>query len=208
MRAKEISIKYLLLLYITIYLVIVLIQQEYIVLPHLLQMDIIGDESKVRVIENFNRTRWWAYLASPIMICIRLSLVSICLYIGTFFFPYMSGTKYVDCWRLAVKSQIVFVLYSIMVCVVNIYFGEDMVNQILYHTSLIFCGGDDAEPWIKMPLTAINIFEIAYWILMSLFVKNYAGTKFGQSFKFVLSTYGVGYLFYIAFLMFLLLYLI
>ncbi|BBL02344.1 hypothetical protein A3BBH6_25800 [Alistipes onderdonkii subsp. vulgaris] len=42
---------------------------------------------------------------------------------------------------------------------------------------------------------------------MAKLVAVQSGSGYWSSFKFVLSTYGVGYLFYIVFLMFLLLYL-
>ncbi len=58
-----------------------------------------------------------------------------------------------------------------------------------------------------MPLAAVNVFEVLYWIVMALLVGRLCRTKFGKSFKFVMSTYGVGYVFYIALLMFLMLYL-
>lgn len=67
--------------------------------------------------------------------------------------------------------------------------------------------GEKIEPWVRMPLAAINVFEVLYWVVMALLVGGLCGTRFGKSFKFVMSTYGVGYLFYIAFLMFLMLYL-
>ena len=79
--------------------------------------------------------------------------------------------------------------------------------DITTYTSLLFLAGDDIEPWVKMPLSAINVFEIVYWCVMSLCVGKLVGTSFGKSFKFVMSSYGIGYLFYIALLMFLLLYL-
>lgn len=82
-----------------------------------------------------------------------------------------------------------------------------MASGLTAHTSLLFLGGEDVEPWVRMPLSAVNVFEILYWIVMSLLVRKLCGTEFGRSFIFVMSTYGVGYLFYIAFLMFLMLYM-
>lgn len=207
MRVKGNSTIFFILLYMSIYLVITLIQQEYIVLPNLLQLDIIGEESKAQVIENFNRTRWIAFLVTPLIILVRLSLVSLCLYIGSFFFPKMVGIKFEDCWRVAVKVQMVLVIYSIIVCTASLLFSSSKVNELLSYSSLAFLGGEDIEQWIKIPLAACNIFEIAYLIVMSYHVMNLVEAKFGQSFKFVISTYGVGYFFYIAFIMFLLLYL-
>lgn len=141
MRVKGNSTIFFILLYMSIYLVITLIQQEYIVLPNLLQLDIIGEESKAQVIENFNRTRWIAFLVTPLIILVRLSLVSLCLYIGSFFFPKMVGIKFEDCWRVAVKVQMVLVIYSIIVCTASLLFSSSKVNELLSYSSLAFLGG-------------------------------------------------------------------
>lgn len=198
---------YLFLLYVSVMLFVTFLQQEYVLLPELQNIDIIGEDAKSRLIERFHQFRWLAYLVAPLLLLIRLCLVSVCLYLGDFFFSKMSGRKYKEWWDVALQAQVVMILYSLLLCIVNVCTGTNSAMDITTYTSLLFLAGNDIEPWVKMPLSAINVFEIVYWCVMSLCVRKLVGTNFGKSFKFVMSSYGVGYLFYIALLMFLMLYL-
>lgn len=206
---KDNNIKFFIfLLYVSVIFIVSFLQQEFVLLPELNGLDILGDESKLLLINRFNRTRWLAFLTAPVIICIRMSLVGMCLYLGSYFFPAMSGKKYKEWWTVALVSQSIFVFYSILLCIINLCTGENNVFVFSSYTSLLFFVGQrEIEEWVKLPLSAINAFEIVYWCAMSLCVGKLAGTSFGKSFKFVMSSYGVGYLFYIALLMFLMLYL-
>lgn len=196
-----------LLLYVSVMLIITFLQQEFVLLPELQNIDIIGEDAKLRLIERFHQFRWLAYLVAPVILLIRLCLVSICLYLGGFFFTQMSGRKYKEWWNVALQAQAVMILYSLILCLVNVCSGTNRAMDVTTYSSLLVLAGDNVEQWVKMPLSAVNIFEIGYWCVMSLCVGKMVGTSFGKSFKFVMSSYGVGYLFYIALLMFLMLYL-
>ena len=199
--------KYLFLLYVGVMLIITFLQQEFVLMPELQNFDLVGEEAKARMIENWQKWRWLAYLAAPLMLLLRLSLVSLCLFVGSFFFAEMGGRKFKDWWSVAMIAQAVLLLYSVVLCVVNLTAGANEALSVTKYTSLLFLGGDNPEPWIKLPLAAVNLFEIAYWLVMAKVVGVSATTGFGKSFRFVLSSYGVGYLFYIVLLMFLMLYL-
>lgn len=196
----------LFLLYVSVIFVITFLQQELVLLPELQKIDIIGEESKLRFIERFHQFRWLTYLIPPLFLLIRLSLVSVCLYLGGFFFSQMSGRKYKEWWNVALYAQAVMILYSLLLCIVNVCSGTYSIDITTY-SSLLFLAGDNIEPWVKIPLSAINIFELAYWCVLSLFVGKLVGANFGNSLKFVMSSYGVGYLFYVSLMMFFVLYL-
>lgn len=198
---------FIFLLYVSVMLVVTFLQQEFVLLPELQNIDIIGEESKVQLIERFHQFRWLAYIVAPVILLIRLCLVSICLYLGSFFFSHMSGRKYKEWWDAALQAQVVMVLYSLLLCLVNVYSGMNKGMDITKYSSLLFLAGDNVEQWVKIPLSVVNIFEIVYWCVMSLCIEKMVGVSFGKSFKFVMSSYGVGYLFYIALLMFLVLFM-
>ena len=174
------NVKALFLLYVSVMLIITFLQQELVLLPELQNLDIIGEDARAQMLE---------------------------LFIGSFFYAEMNGKKFKDWWGVAMVAQSVMLAYSVILCAVNIGFGANKAMELTTYTSLLFLGGEKIEPWVRMPLAAINVFEVLYWVVMALLVGGLCGTRFGKSFKFVMSTYGVGYLFYIAFLMFLMLYL-
>ena len=188
-------------------LIITFLQQEFVLLPELQNLDIIGEDAKAQLLERYQRMRWVSFLLVPIILALRLSLVSLCLLTGSLGFAETNGKKFKDWWGVAVISQAVMLAYSVILCIVNIAFGANMAMDVTTCTSFLFLGGEDIDPWVRMPLAAVNVFEILYWIVMALCVGKLCGTKFWHSFKFVMSSYGVGYLFYIALLMFLMLYL-
>lgn len=195
------------LLYVSVMLVITFLQQEYVLLPELQNLDIIGEDVKVQLLDRYQSTRWLSFLLVPVLLLLRLSLVTLCLFIGGYFFVEMSGKRFGDWWGVATVAQAVMLTYSVILCIVNLSAGSNKTMELTTYTSLLFLGNENLEQWVRLPLSAVNIFEILYWIVMALLVGKLCGTKFGKSFKFVMSTYGVGYLFYIALLMFLMLYL-
>lgn len=201
---KEVS---LFLLYVSVMLVITFLQQEFVLLPELQNLDIIGEDSKAQLLERYQSTRWLSFLLVPVLLLLRLSLVTLCLFLGGFFFAEMIGKRFGDWWGVATVAQAVMLTYSVILCIVNLTAGANKTMELTTYTSLLFLGNDNMEQWVRLPLSAVNFFEILYWVVMSLLLEKLCGTKFGKSFKFVMSTYGVGYLFYIALLMFLMLYL-
>ena len=201
------NVKALFLLYVSVMLIITFLQQELVLLPELQNLDIIGEDARAQMLERYQRMRWISFLLVPLLLLLSLSLVTLCLFIGSFFYAEMNGKKFKDWWGVAMVAQSVMLAYSVILCAVNIGFGANKAMELTTYTSLLFLGGEKIEPWVRMPLAAINVFEVLYWVVMALLVGGLCGTRFGKSFKFVMSTYGVGYLFYIAFLMFLMLYL-
>lgn len=195
------------LLYVSVMLIITFIQQEFILMPELQNFDLIGEDSKVRMLESWQKWRWVSFFIAPILLTLRLWLVSLCLFIGSFFFAEMSGRKFSDWWGVAMNVQAIMILYSIVLCIVNISAGSNATFEVTKYTSLLFLDGDNLEQWIRIPLSAINLIEIAYWIMMAWCVSVLTGCGLCKSFKFVMSSYGTGYLFYIILLMFLTLYL-
>ena len=198
---------YIFLLYVSVMLVITFLQQEFVLLTELQNLDIVGEDTRTQLLERYQRMRWLSFLLGPVLLLMRLSLVTLCLFIGGFFFAEMSGKRFLDWWGVATIAQAVMLAYSVILCIVNLSSGANKAMELTTYTSLLFLVNENMEQWVRLPLSAVNIFETLYWIVMSLLVGKLCGTKFRKSFKFVMSTYGVGYLFYIALLMFLMLYM-
>lgn len=201
------SENYIFLLYLSVILIIIFLQQEFVLIPELQNFDLVGEDAKYKIIESWQRWRWAAFVVAPLLLFLRLGLVSLCLFVGGFFFSDFAGRKVKIWWEIAVGSQSVMILYGIILCLFNIFVGSNEALVFTKYTSLLFFGEDDIEQWIRLPLSALNIFEIAYWLVMSKLVSTKTGNSFCNSFKFVMSSYGVGYMFYVVLLMFLILYL-
>lgn len=198
---------YIFLLYVSVVLIITFLQQEFVLMPELQNFDLVDDEAKAQLLERWQKWRWVSFVVTPLLLLLRLGLVSLCLFVGSFFFSEMSGRVFKDWWTVAMNAQAVMILYSVVLCITNLVAGSDMAMEVTKYSSLLFLGGDNIEQWIKLPLSAVNIFEIAYWLVMARLISVRTKIQFGRSWGFVMSSYGVGYLFYIVLLMFLILYL-
>lgn len=197
----------LFLLYIGLMLIITFLQQEFVLLPELINFDLVGEDARMQLLENWHKWRWVSFVTAPTLLLIRLILIALCMHIGSFFFADMSGWKYEDWFNVVTNAQSVMMLYSIVLCLINIIAGADKAQEVTRYTSLLFLSGNNIEKWIRLPLSALNIFEIAYWLLTAKLVSIKTETCYVKSFKFVISSYGVGYLLYIILMMFLILYL-
>lgn len=205
---SKISNKDILLLYISVLLCIIYIQQKYIMIPQISNMAVVDETVKATIFEGFYKFRWLMFLTPIAILLIRVSLVAMCLFLGSFFIERQQKIKYADGWNVALKSDIILILSSVMVCIIAVMFGAEQAEVVGRYCSLAFLVDPNiTEQWLLVPIAALNIFEVAYWFFMAKLVAVQNGSGYWSSFKFVLSTYGVGYLFYIVFLMFLLLYL-
>lgn len=189
-------------------LIITYLQQEYIVIPQLSNMPIVDETLKAKIFESYYKHRWLMYLITIAILLIRVSLVSLCLFVGELFNERQQKIRYADSWNIALKSDIVLILFSVAVCAAAVVAGPDAATEFSHHSSFAFLVDSNiTDQWLLVPIAALNVFEVGYWFFMAKLVAVQTGDCYWSSFKFVLSTYGVGYLFYIVFLMFLLLYL-
>ena len=195
------------LLYVSVMLIITYLQQEFVLLPELQNLDIVGEASRAQILDRWQKMRWLAFVLAPVLLLLRLSLVTLCLFLGGFFFSTMSGWKYRDWWEIALKAQAVMLFYSVVLCIISLTMGSNQALAVTKYSSLLFLGSDNMESWISIPLAAINGFEVAYWLVMAGLIRVKTNNTYKTSLRFVLSSYGVGYLFYLVFLMFLVLYI-
>ena len=196
------------LLLISVLLGVAYIQQEYIAIPQISNMPVVDEVVKIKILENYYKYRWLTFLIPVVTLFIRISLVALCLFLGNFFNNRQQKIRYSAFWNIALKSDVILILFSVIIGIVALRYGAEQVSEVARYSSFAFLVDSNiTEQWLLVPIAALNIFEVCYWFFMAKMVAVQTGGGYWNSFKFVLSTYGVGYLFYIVFLMFLLLYL-
>lgn len=206
-RILSYPVKPYLLLLVTVMLAITFLLQEFVQVPQLLNMPMVSEVIRTKMLESFNNWRWLLLIIPIGIMIIRLLMVSFCLYIGSFFYEPFEKLNYPHCWNIAVKTDSISVIYSALACTISITLGPDTWTYINNHLSLIFLIGTDiSENWLLIPITAVNAFEICYWLILAAFITNKQNIRYSSALRYTASTYGIGYLFYIVFLMFLLLY--
>lgn len=125
------------LLYVGVMLITTFLQQEFVLIPELQNFDLVGDEARAQMLEKWQKWRWLSFVAAPILLLLRLSLVSLCLFVGSFFSAEMAGRKFRDWWGVAMKAQAVMILYSVVLCVVNVTSGANEAQTLTNCTSLL-----------------------------------------------------------------------
>lgn len=149
---------------------------------------------------------WLVYVLIPLMVLIRVSFTAICLNIGTLFSGHTIG--FGKLWRIALIADVVLVIQSVFRTTLLIAMGDDTttLNEIGFFNpgSLIsFTGVPESAPWISYPLYVMNVFEILYWLVLSMGLHWTLKQSYGKSFGQVMASYGVGLLIWVVTVVFL-----
>ena len=150
------------------------------------------------------------FIIIPTSILIKIFTVSFVVYLGTFLFNLKTSFK--KLLSLVIKLEYVFllpILYEI------IYFKfintTASLNDIQYFyplSALNIVGYQGLDAWFIYPLQVLNLFELAYWLLLAYFIGKLAftekdkGKPMDLGFKIVASSYGSALLLWVVVVMF------
>ena len=157
-----------------------------------------------KLIEISQKWQWIGYLFIPIAILLRVCFTAICLYTGSFLANIKIGFN--QTFRIALISDFVFVSGDLVKLVILIFFKN--INtiadlQIQPLSLLQLFEQSSVDPIFIYPLSLINFFELIYWLVLAKVLSVEIGQSFDQSIKEVASSYGVGLLLWVLFIMFL-----
>lgn len=196
------------MIYLGIVLLLAFFQQEYSVIPQLNQKMAESETDITSVIESFMRLRWFLIITPAVSILVRIAIISSCLYVGSFFFFIEDETNsFSRWWNITVKSQIIMIIYGVVVSLINILISSEAALAFPQKISLlVLFDSQIPERWMQIPLLAINIFEVLFWILMSHFIAIKNRITLKESLRFVLFSYVMPYFIYMCFLVFITIY--
>jgi hypothetical protein len=167
-----------------------------------------GEQVSLERIEayiNIQRSlKWIGFAILPLIILIKTSLVAVCLNIGTIFAGYR--TQFGKLFKITLLAESVFVAAS-FVRVLWLYFvvkPETIVQiKMFYPLSLLSLYKDRVEGWLVYPLQTLNLFELAYWLVLALGLKWLLNQRYEKALLLVMASYGVGLLVWAVFITFL-----
>lgn len=199
---------YFLVCVITLSFILVYIQQEYIVIPQLVNQPMVNDILRVQILDQFNKYRFLPFLLSPIVLMIRVLFVSTCLYIGGLIFDNLKIVKFVDSFNVALKADIILLFFPVVYSIVIVFYSTEVGLQVIRYTSLIFLFDYEAlDPWLIALIGMLNLFELIYWIFIAKLFAIITKTSYRESLNIIVSTYGLGFVFYALFVVFIMLYI-
>lgn len=157
------------------------------------------------VIRMNNLWGWVYYIALPLILYLKILLIAIVLSIATFFFA--QKIKFSQLFNIVLKAEFIFLLPIVFKAVWFYFFKKDytleeLQNYMPLSLESLF-GYENFERWYIYPMQTANLFEIAYWITLTLLLAKVLQINRQKSFTIVASSYGVGLVIWIAAIMFL-----
>jgi hypothetical protein len=134
----------------------------------------------------------------PIVIIVRVSYTSLCLFIGDLVQEYHWSFK--SLFNISLKADAVFILSQIC----NFYYYALSDNykvmddlNVNFLSVLKWTGTENIPEWLVFAYNSINVFELLYIIVLAIFI--HASFKFSwlKSVIFMILTYGIGSYLYV-----------
>jgi hypothetical protein len=146
-----------------------------------------------------NKFLWIKYLLSPLMIFIQILLICFCMVCGLFLFDLKVNFSRV--FTFVTRASTIFsvgrLIYAIVLSISNIQNVEEIFKSD-YFSLLGWIGRESVSKYLWYPLWLINIFQIIFIMFLIKQVEQLRLQKINGTI-FILSTYGVGLLFWMLF---------
>lgn len=152
-----------------------------------------------------SRWEWLSYVIIVLSIIVKISIITLGLYTGVILSSLK--VKFISLIRIVSQAEFLF-LFAASIKLYLIYFFMDnySLTSIGYFQPLSiinFFESSETEPWLVYPLRLVNLFELGYWLLLSYLLMDILEKTFWKSLEFVLSTYVVGLIIWVVFVVFL-----
>lgn len=148
--------------------------------------------------------QWLSYALIPILLLIKISIISAILDLGCFFFN--KKIKYKKLFNIVVKAEFIFLLVIIVKTVWFYFFKTDYSLEDLQYfyplSAINIVGYEDLDPWWIYPLQVFNLFELAYWFILAYLLGKAIQVTTDKGVQIVASSYGVGLLIWVVGIMF------
>jgi hypothetical protein len=203
---KSTFIKYLIL---SLFLILIKLFNDKLLISKDLLYNSLSEQLTNKQIENFfkfqDKWQWLGYVYIPIIVLIKTSLIATTLYIATFFFSKILFT-FKQLWAIVISAEFVFLLVPIFKIFWFYFFQTNYkLEDIQYFyplSALNVVGYKDLEPWFIYPFQTLNLFEVAYWLILAYYVGKTAKTTMDQGLKIVGYSYGLALLLWVVTIMF------
>ncbi len=148
--------------------------------------------------------QWVGYAFVPVFLAVKTVLIATVLYIGSFFFS--KEIRFKQLWHIAVQAEFVF-LAVVVVKLGGVYFFQTdyTLEDIQYFyplSALNIVGYKGLEAWFVYPFQVLNLFEIAYWLLLAYLLGKALQTHTDEGLKIVAASYGSALLLWVVAVMF------
>ena len=177
--------------------------------------DFLAKDYPSSVVQSYmeSQKKWWwvSYVITPIMIGIKVLLVAFCLNFVKIISEKLEQVKFRDILTIVLMAEFVFVIAGFYKFFNFYLIDTDYTLETLqtyYPLSLInYKEAISTEKWLAYPLQLANVFELMYWGVLAWGIWQLADKKisYQRSLGYVALTYGIGLLFWVGVVCFLIL---
>lgn len=177
--------------------------------------DFLAKDYPSSVVQNYmdSQKKWWwvSYVTTPVLIGIKVLLVAFCLNFVKIISEKLEDVKFRDILTVVLIAEFVFIIAGFYKFFNFYLIDTDYTLETLqtyYPLSLInFKEAISTEKWLAYPLQLANVFELMYWGVLAWGIWQLADKKisYQRSLGYVALTYGVGLLFWVGVVCFLIL---
>lgn len=157
------------------------------------------------LLEFRNEWQWLNYVLIPVLQFAKMSLITLWLLSGTILFGL--ETSFQNLFRIVLKAEFVWLVPSLTGIVWFGFINTDYtLTDIQYFQPLSLLNlfsASEIEHWLVFPLKSINVFELAYLIVLVVGVRNELTKEFNAALNFTIPVYGSALLTWIVFVTFL-----
>lgn len=151
-----------------------------------------------------DKWQWAGYVAMPVLLLLKVSVVALLLDIGCFFFN--KKLAYKQLFGMALKAEFIFLLVPVLKIVWFYFFKTDFTLedlQLFYPLSALnITGYQGIDVWFIYPFQVLNLFEVVYWWFLAYQLDKTLNEKEEKGINIVASGYGVGLFLWVAGVMF------
>ena len=196
------------------YLILTFVDKTFIVSESKI-FDYLANKYPSSVVQNYmeSQKKWWwvSYAVTPVLIGIKVLLVAFCLNFVKIISEKLEDVKFRDILTIVLMAEFVFVIAGFYKFFNFYLIDTDYTLETLqtyYPLSLInYKEAISTEKWLAYPLQLLNVFELMYWGVLAWGIWQLADKKisYQRSLGYVALTYGVGLLFWVGVVCFLIL---
>lgn len=162
-----------------------------------------GDQIN-EILEAKNKWQWLSYVIVPLLLLIKISLITALIDMGCFFFN--QKLKYKAIFNMVVKAEFVFLLVIVFKTAWFYFFQPNYTLQDLQYfyplSAINIVGYDGLDPWWVYPFQVLNLFELAYWFILAYLLGKAINANTNKGLSIVASSYGVSLLIWVVGVMF------
>ena len=201
--------------FICLFLIILLFLDKTYISTDSKIFDFLAKDYPSEFVRNYmeSQKKWWwvSYAITPVLIGIKVLLVAFCLNFVKIISEKLEDVQFRDILTVVLIAEFVFIIAGFYKFFNFYLIDTDYTLETLqtyYPLSLInYKEAISTEKWLAYPLQLLNVFELMYWGVLAWGIWQLAEKKisYQRSLGYVALTYGIGLLFWVGVVCFLIL---